>query len=432
METWARALQAFHPSQVISGCADVFLANSRLAVQMQYRATGHEHEEGIIRDVFDCHCYRSLLPRRVEVNGKKCQHRFFSDGRDVALGFSTDGFAPFKKRKQTAWPLLIFNYNLPPEIRFHMENIICLGVVPGPRKPHDFDSFLWLLVEELLRLELGVAAHDGASDQAFALRAFLILVFGDIPAVSMVMSMKGHGAVSPCRMCKIKGVRVPDSRNTRYYVPLDRSTHPDVCDDPSQIPVYNPRSLPLRTHDEFLRQAQEVEASTPTQAKRLATQYGIKGVPLLNHLSSLSFPTSFPYEFMHLIWENLIPNLLDLWTNDFKGLDAGREDYILSPSVWEAIGRASADCGSSIPAAMGPRPFNVAKDAGRWTADSRSFWALYLGPVLLERRFKKDKYYEHFIDLVQLLNVCLQFEYSASDIETIRTGFVKWVQEYER
>lgn len=185
----------------------------------------------------------------------------------------------------------------------------------------------------------------------------------------------------------------------RYYVPLDRSTHPSVCNDPGQVPVYNPHALPLRTHNEYMRQAAEVEASPPTRAKEQATSYGIKGIPLLSHLSSLSFPHSFPYEFMHLIWENLIPNLISLWTSSFKGLDSGSEDYTLSPTVWSAIGRASEDCGPSIPTAMGPQPFNVASNSNRWTADSRSSWALYLAPTLLKRRFKNQRYYDHFIDL---------------------------------
>jgi hypothetical protein len=410
----------------------MFSASAHFADLMRYRTRDHHHEPGTTSDVFDGSCYRSLLKRHVSLNGKTCKHRFFAENTDIALGLSTDGFAPFKKRSQTAWPLLVYNYNLPPDIRFHLEHIICLGVIPGPSKPHDFDSYLWPLVEELLRLEMGIAAFDGVSNKAISLHAFLILVFGDIPAISMVMRMKGHGAVSPCRFCKIKGVRVPsEKQNKRYYVPLDRSTHPLVEEDPTQIPVYNPHALPLRTHEEFMCQAREVETARPTRSKELAKEYGIKGVPLLSHLSSLTFPHSFPYEFMHLIWENLIPNLIDLWTDKFKNLDSGSEDYTLASSVWTAIGRASEACGSSIPAAMGPRPFNVATDSARWTADSRSFWTLYLAPTLLERRFKKAKYYDHFIDLVVLLNTCLKFDYTSEDIDFIRNGFIKWVDEYE-
>ena len=76
------------------------------------------------------------------------------------------------------------------------ENIIPVGVIPGPKKPGDFDSFLWPLVQELLQLELGVSAFDAITTTVFLLHAYLIVVFGDIPAISMIMCMKGHNGYS--------------------------------------------------------------------------------------------------------------------------------------------------------------------------------------------------------------------------------------------
>ncbi|KAJ7886593.1 hypothetical protein B0H14DRAFT_2697280, partial [Mycena olivaceomarginata] len=61
-----------------------------------------------------------------------------------------------------------------------------------------------------------------------------------------------------------------------------------------------------------------------------------------------------------------------------------------------------------------------------------SFWIPYLGPVLLRRRFKRPKYYRHFVQLVRLLSLCMQFEITDEEIETLRTGFIAWVEEYER
>jgi len=72
-----------------------------------------------------------------------------------------------------------------------------VGVIPGPKKPGDLDSFLWLLVQELLQLELGVSAFDAITKTVFLLRAYLIVVFGDIPTVSMIMHMKGHNGHFP-------------------------------------------------------------------------------------------------------------------------------------------------------------------------------------------------------------------------------------------
>ncbi|KIM89672.1 hypothetical protein PILCRDRAFT_84614 [Piloderma croceum F 1598] len=60
-----------------------------------------------------------------------------------------------------------------------------------------------------------------------------------------------------------------------------------------------------------------------------------------------------------------------------------------------------------------------------------SFWILYLGPVLLLLQFQCQKFYGHFVRLVQLLNLCLQFKLTDDDIEEIRVGFIKWVKDYE-
>ena len=117
--------------------------------------------------------------------------------------------------------------DLPPEIRNHQKNIIAVSVIPGPKKPKDVDSFLYPLVEELLTLANGVRAYDARTEQLFCLRAFLITAFGDIPAVSLLMKMKGHNAIAPCRTCNIHGLRVPGSEAKDYYIPLDRSLHPD-------------------------------------------------------------------------------------------------------------------------------------------------------------------------------------------------------------
>lgn len=95
-----------------------------------------------VNDVFDGYHYRTLCETPVTINGKKQAHTFFSHALNIALGFSTDGFTPFKRRNQSCWPLVLYNYNLPPEERFHRENVICVGVIPGPKKPHNVDSFL--------------------------------------------------------------------------------------------------------------------------------------------------------------------------------------------------------------------------------------------------------------------------------------------------
>ncbi len=403
------------------------VANTRLAKEMCYRSQYEDkHQEGMMQDVFDGELYKSLLKKLITVADKKLPFYHFSDPRDIALGFSTDGVAIFKKRSKTCWPLLLFNYNLPPETRFHKDNIIPAGIIPGPKKPTEMDSFLHPLIQELVQLEIGTTAFDGLSKTVFLLRAHLIVVLGDIPAVALLTRMKGHNGFSPCRMCKMHGVQ-SDSSNT-YYVPLYRRNVSESSSGP-----YDPSNLPMRTHDGFIGEANQVQfAITTTLGESLATKFGIKGIPLLSSLGSLSFPASFPYDFMHLVWENLIPNLVLFWAGCFKELSHEGMGYALSDSVWNEICRISAEAGDTIPAAFGCRVPNMSTQRWQFTAESWAMWTIYIAPIVLRGRFPEDKYYKHFLGLVHLLNLCLEFELPMEKVAEIENGFIRWVEDYER
>jgi len=47
-------------------------------------------------------------------------------------------------------------------------------------------------------------------------------------------------------------------------------------------------------------------------------------------------------------------------------------------------------------------------------------------------RFKKDKYYKHFMNLVKLLKLCLAFEIDGTILKEIDEGFKSWVKAYEK
>jgi hypothetical protein len=51
---------------------------------------------------------------------------------------------------------------------------------------------------------------------------------------------------------------------------------------------------------------------------------------------------------MHLIWENLIPNLILLWTWGFKGLNEGIGEHQFLLNIWESIA-----AGSTMPSVFG-------------------------------------------------------------------------------
>jgi hypothetical protein len=163
------------------------------------------HKPGVIKDVFNESHYQTLLKTIVPA-GESNSFFYFSNERDIALGLSMDGFGPFKKCKQTCWPIILFNCNIPPEFCFRKKYCIHVATVPGPKKPWDWDSFCWPLAQELIQLEMGVKAFDAVSLSLFLLHIYLILAFGDIPAMALIMRMKGQNGISPCRICDIKAI----------------------------------------------------------------------------------------------------------------------------------------------------------------------------------------------------------------------------------
>ena len=86
--------------------------------------------------------------------------------------------------------------------------------------------FCWPLVQELIQLELGVKAFDAISQALLLLHAYLILAFVDIPAMALIMHMKGQNGISPCQICNIKGVHFGSHTN---YVPLRRHKIPGAA-----------------------------------------------------------------------------------------------------------------------------------------------------------------------------------------------------------
>ena len=79
--------------------------------------------------------------------------------------------------------------------------------------------------------------------------------------------------------------------------------------------TYNSCTLWYWHHHWFIKQAKRViVAEMVIEADCLSHKYGIKGLPGLFLLSLVKFPISFPFNFMHLIFKNLVPNLIQHYT----------------------------------------------------------------------------------------------------------------------
>ncbi|KAL1720499.1 hypothetical protein EV715DRAFT_196732, partial [Schizophyllum commune] len=77
-----------------------FYRNLGMIEKLRYRHT-FKADPNVLQDVMDGTHYESLKGQHVTVDGQTFVHKYFEDEHDIALGLSTDGFAPFKRRKKT-------------------------------------------------------------------------------------------------------------------------------------------------------------------------------------------------------------------------------------------------------------------------------------------------------------------------------------------
>jgi hypothetical protein len=132
---------------------------------------------------------------------------------------------------------------------------------------------------------------------------------------------------------------------------------------------------------------------------------------------------------MHLLWENIVPTLVDLWTGRFKGLDMGVGGYEIAQ--WDLIGEETAAATTTIPAGFVRAMPNIAKERYLFTAEAWAFWIMYLAPHLLEGRLA-NKYYEHMVLLVDILKLALQFVITEAEVDELEQMIIRWVRQYEK
>ena len=233
-----------------------------------------------IEDVFDGKTYRYAI-----------QDGYFRDPRDVAVWLTHDGFVFYSSEKENVWVILAINYNIRPEDRVKLENMMPIMIIPG--KPKDLHSFFTPLYEELKELQ------DPTPDRGWCVHA--LTSSADLPASSVFFNMKeGSNCFSGCRACECFGYPKPGAKSSRprrndsddgdvdeeegddegkvrkhYYMPLSKPTnYPAGFEDtPEQgfnhlhadtermvdfsLPVrevrYTVGRLPMRTHQRIIQ-----------------------------------------------------------------------------------------------------------------------------------------------------------------------------------
>jgi hypothetical protein len=337
----------------------------------------------------------------------------FRDPHDIALHMSLDGVQLTNMGHHEVTPVIFVNLNLPPEERYQKKNILAGVVIPGLKKPRELDTFLRPLVDELLLLDKGVDAFDSYRMAPFQLKAWVMMVTGDGPALANAIGMKRPGnALRPCRTCEIKAEK---SRNT-YYVPHSR---------------YNFSNPPLRKDLRDLIKL--VEVANSDEHRKLT---GITRSSILLELRSLHFPQSFPADIMHLILLNIAPTLYSLWkrtklhTDDRTNPNFVPKTYHFDDHSLTDISTALVGARQMIPTYLCHTPRRIDKHYKGYKAAEWEAWLKLLSIPLLDQRLHDD-YVDNFRLLSRIYCLSTQSSLQHSDIDTLDDLVVHFVRSYE-
>ena len=144
-------------------------------------------------DVYDGRVWRDFLT----YDGQP----FLSVPFNFAFQLNIDWFQPFEHTQHSEGVMYLTVMNLPRSERFLQENVILVGVLPGPKEPQlNVNSFLEPLVKDLLDLWKGVILHTKEGTPVLV-RAALLCVGCDIPAARKTCGFVGHGALRGCSKC---------------------------------------------------------------------------------------------------------------------------------------------------------------------------------------------------------------------------------------
>jgi hypothetical protein len=251
-----------------------------------------------VRDIWDGKVLREFKGP----DGKLFVQPSSQDGRYV-FSLCMDGFNPFimkeAGKKVSVGAIYMVLLNLPVEIRYRVENMFLVGIIPGPKEPslEQINHILAPLVDDLLRFwKPGVFIKQTAHhfDGHMCLAA-LIPVVCDLPAARQISGMASHAAIHFCSFCKH---------------PLYEIDNLDV------------NSWPTRTWAEHKQSACAWKNATSTEARlKLYRQNGVRWSELLR----LPYwdPTNFVVlDCMHsLLLGNLQRHCREVW-----GMDVQLED----------------------------------------------------------------------------------------------------------
>lgn len=310
-------------------------------------------QDGTYRDVYDGQVWKDF-----QVHSGK---QFLSLPFNFAFHINVDWFQPFEHTQHSEGAIYLSILNLPRELRYLQENVILVGVIPGPKEPKKhINSFLKPLVKELQQLWKGVSLKTRNGLQVLV-RAALICVGCDIPAARKVCGFVGHSALRGCSKCLLSFPRNAFGEKGDY-TNVNRSDW-----------------IPRKSDEHKVNAQAHKSCNTLTNQKAIERDTGVR-YSVLNELPYFDPPRMCVIDPMHNMLLGTSKHMLEAW----KTLG------ILPEKSWENI---QTRVNSFVtPSDVGRIPSKIASGFSGFTAEQWKNWTIYFSLFSLKDVLPSDHY----------------------------------------
>ena len=265
---------------------------------------------------------------------------------------NVDWFQPFTHTEYALGAIYLVIQNLPRDIRYKEENVILVGLLPGPSEPKGcINSYLSPLVDELQQAwEKGIQLK--ISNGTYSLfRVMLSCVSCDLPASKKVCGFLSHNAKYGCHKCK--------------------KTFETIVFGQTDYSGYNRDNWPVRTANQHRLDCNDIlKENTKSGIRSKESEVGCR-FSILLHLPYFDPVRNTVIDMMHNLYLGTGKNMFKLW------VDLG------------FLGKNELACIEKICAlftllnSVGRLPNNISSNYGGFKAAQWRSWITIYSPVVL-------------------------------------------------
>ena len=321
---------------------------------------------GSYRDIYDGKIWKEFL----EYDG----FPFLSVPYNFGFILNIDWFQPYVHTQYSLGAIYLAVLNLPRSIRYLRENILLIGIIPGPKEPKKHvNTYLTPLVNDLKHLWNGVVMTN-TKKELVIVKGALLCVACDLPAGRKVSGFVGPMALHGCSRCMIEFPTAVFSEKPDYS-----NFNKDDC-------------VERKNSDTLKASFAHLQCNTKKDRAAIERDTGVR-YSVLHELPYFNASRMTIIDPMH----NLLLGTAKYLVNHWKDTGAiGTQQFEEIQSVVDSF---------TSPCEIGRIPYKIASGFSSFTADQWRNWIVLYSLVSLKSvlPFRQYRHWQLFVKACRLL-----------------------------